>query len=179
MLPRRKRPAHVVNAQFYRLSSNGRVSPGHFDFERLMTANKLTPDETGKAWAAAFILLCIIGVVWFVLAKVIPPVASDPITATIYGAEAYEWVEIGPEILPRGASFASTKGVLSQAGFEFWAEYEAGSPVDDGKLSEGITHAYSREGRSSLFCRERLFVDLGIADDKLVKAWGQSHWTCL
>ena len=144
-----------------------------------MTSEKLTRDEKGKAWAAAFILLAVLAGGWLIIANVLPRFASDPITAAIYRVEAFERVEIGPDVLPKGTSLATISEIFRNAGYELWATYRADDPLHDFMLRDGWTHTFSRAGGRNLFCGERLFVDIGMVDDKLIKAQGQSHWTCL
>ena len=152
-----------------------------------MTESKLTRAERGKAWGAALILLAVLVGGWMIMVTLARPSsdcrppgnAPDPITADIYRVCAGAWAEISSSALPRGATQASTESALQQAGFTLWDEHRQSDPLDAPLRDEGYTHTFSRAGGKNLFCAERLFVRIGIKEDRLVGAEGQSHWTCL
>jgi hypothetical protein len=108
-----------------------------------------------------------------------PQLLLDPITAKIYRARDRQPVEIGDDLLPRGATLEQTAARLLKSGFKPWATYEPSNPVGEAKLQMGLTHAFARGGGVNWFCGKRLFVEVGVSEGRLTKVEGKSTWTCL
>lgn len=133
-----------------------------------------------------------------------PHLLANPINSALYKAPIVGWrsdtVALIPDQFGLGESEATVWSKLEEAGFEIWADYSTDTPPrdphpDDDYPQEaidksfartkkeynamGITHIFSRGGRTRPACGERFFIRIGIEAGKLINASGDAQWTCL